>query len=365
MGSLNRFLGREILLVLVVSTKVGLWNEAGGLPGLVNLFVHLIDILEGKTLSLVDECPDEGDTDEAASTPDKEDLCLQVGIARTFIDHIGGGETDSEVEKPVGSSGHGETLCTDLEREDLTSDNPCDGTPRDGKEENVEADESNENLVGNICEDCDTDNSNNELADTHPNGSQQKKTAATKFLNEVKTGDSRYNIDQVGNETDEESILNTGVLEELGTIVENEVDTGQLLKGLETTSGHEPLDHLGGETVGIGSLAERQLILVDSLDFVKFLEETGVVDRERTETAHGAGSTLEIVLLDKEARSLGKDKHPNRENKSPDELDGERDTIRAGIVTVVGALVGASSQKKTDGNSQLVAPDNSSSDPFR
>lgn len=241
---------------------------------------------------------------------------------------------------------------------------PCDGTPGDGKEENVEADEGDENLVGNSGENGNTDNGNDEFANTHSDGSQEKQAATTHLLNEVKTGQSGGDVDQIGDETDDERIPDTRVLEELSTVVEDEVDTGQLLESLETTSGQEPLPHLRGETIGIGRFSERHLILVDSLNLVEFREEGRVVDRKRAETAHGLCGALEIILLDEEARSLREDVHAHGKDKGPDELDGEWDTVRAGVVAVVGTLIGAGSQKETNGNSQLVTSDDRSSDPF-
>lgn len=78
-------------------------NEALRLPCLVDLAVELVDLLEGKSLGLVDHGPHEEDTDEAASTPDEEDLGAHVGISRSVVDHVWCGIADGEVEKPVGS----------------------------------------------------------------------------------------------------------------------------------------------------------------------------------------------------------------------------------------------------------------------
>lgn len=158
--------------------------------------------------------------------------------------------------------------------------------------------------------------------------------------------------------------MNPRVLEELGTIVKDEIDTGQLLKGLKTTSSQEPLDHLWGETIGIGGFAKRQFVLVDSLDLIKFGDKSRVVNRESTKTAHRLCGTLPVILLDKVPRSLREKPHTTRQDDGPEELDGKRNTVRAGVVAVVGTLVNTSGQKQTDGDRQLVASNNCSSDPF-
>lgn len=77
-------------------------NEARRLPCLGDLAVQLIDLLERKTLGLVDHCPDEEDADEAASTPDEEDLSAKVGIAGSAVDHVGCRITNSKIKEPVG-----------------------------------------------------------------------------------------------------------------------------------------------------------------------------------------------------------------------------------------------------------------------
>jgi hypothetical protein len=119
---------RNILNVLEADSG----NKALALPRLADLEVELVDLLEGQTLGLVDHEVDEGDADEAEAAPDEEDLGLQVGVAGTLVDHVGGGVGDGPVEEPVGGGGHGEGLGADLEGEDLAGDDPGDWTPGAG-----------------------------------------------------------------------------------------------------------------------------------------------------------------------------------------------------------------------------------------
>jgi hypothetical protein len=57
-------------------------NEARRLPGLRNLIVKLINLLERKPFRLVDHCPDEEDTDQAASAPDEKYFSANVSVPR-------------------------------------------------------------------------------------------------------------------------------------------------------------------------------------------------------------------------------------------------------------------------------------------
>lgn len=113
--------------VAVLPGVMGL--PSNGLSGNADLVVELINLLEGQTLGLVNEEVDEGDAQETAAEPDEEDLGLEVGLAGTVVDEVGGRVGDGPVEEPVGGGGHTEGLGTGLEREDLASDDPSQGTP--------------------------------------------------------------------------------------------------------------------------------------------------------------------------------------------------------------------------------------------
>jgi len=100
----------------------------------LNLSIQLVDLLKGKTLRLIDHHVNEGNTQKAASEPDEEDLGLE-------IDEIGCGVGDRPVQEPVGGRSHRERLGSDFEREDLAGNDPGDGAPGRGEEEDVDADE--------------------------------------------------------------------------------------------------------------------------------------------------------------------------------------------------------------------------------
>jgi hypothetical protein len=55
------------------------------------------------------------------------------------------------------------------------------------------------------------------------------------------------------------------------------------------------------------------------------------------------------MALDEVTRRLGEHEHAEGENTSPDELDGNRDSVRAMIVTRLGALVDYGSKEETNG----------------
>jgi hypothetical protein len=97
---------------------------ANTLPGRADLIVELINFFQGQPLSLINHGVNKGDAQEAAAEPDEENLGLQVRIAGSIVDKVRGGEAECPVEEPVGGSGHGQRLGSDLERKDFSSDDP-------------------------------------------------------------------------------------------------------------------------------------------------------------------------------------------------------------------------------------------------
>jgi hypothetical protein len=118
-------------------------------------------------------------------------------------------------------SSHRKGLRADLKREDFASDNPSNWTPGAGEEEDVDAYECDECLLSRLIvgtSDCSGD-CDNELADSHTDGTEEEEVTATPLLHQVKTRESRGNVDAGCNHSDDEGVRETGVLEEGSTIV--------------------------------------------------------------------------------------------------------------------------------------------------
>jgi hypothetical protein len=248
-GALPRTFASNILDVLEADGR----DEALALPRLADLAVELVDLLEGQALGLVDHEVDEGDADEAEAAPDEEDLGLQVGVAGAGVDHVRGGVGDGPVEQPVGCGGHGEGLGADLEREDLAGDDPGDGAPRRGEEENVDADESDQGALSDevLNSNSRANTSHNKLADGHSDGTEEEKRATAPCFDKVQTREGRGDVHGRGDHRNGEGVGDAAALEERGAVVEDEVDTGELLKSLEETSSCETLAKVAAEAVEV------------------------------------------------------------------------------------------------------------------
>jgi hypothetical protein len=298
----------------------------------------------------------------AGRSPDEEHLDLETGRAGGFVDQVRGGVTDGEVPEPVGGNGEGHGLGTDVEREDFTGDDPCNGTPGGGEEGDVDADESDQNLLpGQVLgRNRDTDDGDQVLANAHAEGTNQQQSPTTKPLHAPHAGESHEHVDDVGGDGDQERIGNTRVLEKDGTVVENEVDTGELLPSLdEDTSEGTEEDFVVGdaEAVDVGSLAQLLLVEVGNTDLVEFGLELGMVRRKGDESGERMGSVVVALLLDEPSRRLGEEDHTDGENETPNELESDGELPRRMVGPVLGGIVDDTGEEKTDGDRPLVTGD--------
>ncbi len=99
-------------------------------------------------------------------------------------------------------------------------------------------------------------------------------------------------------------------------------------------------------------------------DLSKFLDQGRVIDVKSSKSGQCLGCSLPSATLDIISRSLGQDQHPNGQDDGPGELYCDRDTVRTGIVTVLGGVVNNGGDEETDSNRKLIAADNSTADPF-
>lgn len=190
-----------------------------------SLFHHLVNLLKGQTLGLGNE---EVGVDKGAGTqrtPDEEHLGTQVTLVG--IRHVRSDDCDDAVPEPVGGGGEGNAAGSDRQREDFTDDDPSAGAPGAGKEEDVDANESDHCTDGlGVVAIGNTNNGDNELAHNHTQGTPEEQRTTTVSLDGVEGERSGEDIDNSGDHADQEGVLDCAeFLEESGSEVENEVDT--------------------------------------------------------------------------------------------------------------------------------------------
>jgi len=117
------------------------WHPfSGGSWG--GLFQHAINLLEGQALGFWDEEIGVHEADSAKTSPEEEDLWAEIDTAAGCGGDVWCDDGDDAVPEPVGGGGKSYTTGSDWKWEDLTDDNPGTWSPCGGKEEDVDADQS-------------------------------------------------------------------------------------------------------------------------------------------------------------------------------------------------------------------------------
>ena len=214
------------------------------LPSEPHLGVQLINLLQAQSLSLVNHGPHEHEAEDAAPAPNEEDLALQIDALRRpigIVDQVWRRVRDSPVQKPIRRGGHRQTLRANLEWEDLARHDPRDWTPRAREKEDVDADECDCGVLGGLvglgC-DCAGDG-DDELAYGHSGSAEEEERSAAPCFDHPQPGKSGDDVDDGRDDGDDERVLKPGVGEVGRPVVEDEVDTCQLLQSLEETAGSE------------------------------------------------------------------------------------------------------------------------------
>ena len=221
------------------------------------------------------------------------------------------------------------------------------------------------------------DNGDDELADDHTQSAPDEKRATAEFLNGVKGDGGRADVDEGGDETDEEGVGDGAeFLEEGGTEVEDEVDTGPLLHHLQGSSENGSaqvaarLPQAAREAIepAIEVAALRDdlhLVLVVGNDLGQFLLDQLRLARLSTESRQHLGGLVEVAALDKVPWRFGQEEETGAEDQSPEHLNGNRDAVRAGVVAVLGGVVDTRGEKDADGDAELVSGHDRAANPFR
>jgi len=303
----------------------------------------------------------ENEAPGAGSSPDEEHLDSEASRARLLVNQVGGSVTDGKVPEPVGGDGEGHGSGTDVERVDFTSDDPSDGTPRGGEEGDVDANESDQNLLSGRIRgrDHNTNDGDQELANGHADGTDQERPPTAELLDIPHARDSREDVDDVDSDGNQKRVGNTRVLEKRGPVVDDKVDPGELLPGLEgdTREGTKKNFVGGAEAVEVRRLAQLLLVLVGDSDLVELGLDLGMVGRKGDETGESTGGISVALLLDEPSGRLGEEDHTDSENETPDKLESDGKLPRSRSWLVLGGIVDNGGKEKADGDCPLVTSD--------
>lgn len=365
-------LDREVAL-LGNAGSVGLLGNLGAIPlgrgdGVDVEDVHGVDLLERTVLGLDDEEVDNNGKTETATTEDE----TEEPVDR--VDDDGREERNQEVPDPVGGSGETHAGGTVAGRVQLSDDGPDKGSPGGGERDDEQAGEDNQHTagsrvvgggVGRKLEP--TDESVDHETDESPESTSNKSLAATTLSNNIETTESANNVDGTENDLSDVGVAETGGLEDGGSIVEEEVGTGKLLTSLEGHTENGTVGHTGTSEalVPLGTNSGSLLIELDA-DVVDLVVDLLVV---RVDTSVAGNDVASLVLTTGTVSvtgRLGQEKNTNTEDEGPEERDTVGDSpLSAVAVGIVGAVVDHVRGPDTEGDKELVAGDENTTDDTR
>ena len=196
-----------------------------------------------------------------------------------------------------------------------------------------------------------------------------KERVTTEPLNGIERDGGREHVDEGKDERGQEDVLDgTGRLEERSRVVEHKVDTGPLLHHLEggtedgaakiglgmaetTSEARSP----SGEPTALGDVLGLVLGVGDN--FSDFPVDVIGIGGLATKAGKNDTSLFNTALLDVPTGRVGKKEETSCEDDTPSELDTDGNTVLARVFTVLDGIVDNSSQHDTDGDAELVARD--------
>ena len=119
------------------------------------------------------------------------------------------------------------------------------------------------------------------------------------------------------------------------------------------------LGDVAGKAIGptaqpCGLWDDLQLILVIGNNLRKLVLDVLGLDWLPTDFGQSLGGRFELASLDIVSRGLGKEEETGGQNDGPEELDGDRDSVRAGVIAVLSCINDAVGQQDTDGDAELI-----------
>lgn len=223
-----------------------------------------------------------------------------------------------------------------------------------------------------------TDRSKGHEADEHERGTDDEGLATTEILDHIETTKGSSEVDRAENNLGDEAVIEPGTLHDGGSlrtlvhvfrdgrqkrgdrktyVVEKVVGACQLLQGLQNHTQNDTVEHARSSNELMPLLLLRfRLELI--LNLIHLLDDAVVVLGDAVELGQvGAGSfgiTLAVVVT----RRFGEAKHTTTQGDGEEEGQAQGDTPLAGVGEGFGTQVDAVGQEDTEGDEQLVAANN-------
>lgn len=153
----------------------------------------------------------------------------------------------------------------------------------------------------------------------------------------------------------------------MSAVVEDEIDTGKLLKSLDSETGEsaKTVAILTLEAIEVRRAAQTSSVVDLTGNFSVFFCDLRRVDIDTENSSEGNLSLFVLSSRDQPPRGLRKEAETCCEDGGPSELDTDRDGVTSEIVSVFGSVNDNCSNEKTNGDHPLVGTDDHTTDVTR
>ncbi len=117
------------------------------------------------------------------------------------------------------------------------------------------------------------------------NSAKEEEVPTAHLFDHVQPGEGRNDVDAVGDDLDNERVLEVRILKVLRAVVKDEVDSRQLLQRLEKAPRQEALPDGALEALDVARAPDALLEVVIGLNLVELIKEGRVVDGQAPERA--------------------------------------------------------------------------------
>lgn len=320
--------------------------DSDGIP--IGTKVH-IQLLERLVLRLGHQRPHEDGPPAAEGGEEDVRAVLHV------VDHVARAQADDEVEHPVRGGHDGDAARAHAVGEDLLREHPRDGAPGVGEVDGEQPDEGDGRpprgaVRGPRVLEGAVDGGDDDVADAHADGADDEEGLASEVVEEEDGGEREDDLEDAGHARREQLGGHVGEAEgaeDLGRVVEDGVDAGELLEDHDPAADIETLEHVWreegfpGPEFGFAVQFEVGLLVEHDggLDLEVFRLEEGGVGRETAELAEGGNAVVVAVLHHEPAGGEGEEEHAEEEDPGGDELEREGEAPRDGLLPEAGVPV--------------------------
>lgn len=104
--------------------------------------------------------------------------------------------------------------------------------------------------------------------------------------------------------------------------------------------------------------------MVVCTDLFHLRKDGGIIGRQAADSGQGPGGTGHITSLDAIPGSLRKEVHADDESEREEPLESNGNSVRAGVLPFMSAIIDNGGEKDADGDCKLIYAHDHSTDPF-